>query len=67
MTGRIYKDVYTIRVLDKQNTTRGHYQADVLQKTTNKWFRTSDDQAPVEIGRKDLTERGYVFMYKKTD
>ena len=49
-----------------QNTTRGHYQADVLQKTTNKWFRTSDDEAPIEIEQRDLTEKGYIFLYKKT-
>ena len=40
---------------------------DVLQKATNKWFRTSDDEAPVEIEQSDLTKRGYIFLYKKID
>ena len=50
-----------------QNTTRGHYQADVLQKQTNKWYRTSDEEAPVEIEERDLTQKGYIFLYKRTD
>ena len=50
-----------------QNTTRGHYQADVLHKSSNSWFRTSDDEPPVEITEADLTDRGYMFLYKKND
>ena len=49
-----------------ENTTRGHYLADVLQGQDNKWFRTSDDEPPVEINSCDLTDRGYIFLYKKT-
>ena len=47
------------------NTTRGHYQADVLQEATNTWFRTSDDDLPVQIGKKYLSEKGYIYLYKK--
>ena len=49
-----------------ENTTRGHYLAGVLQGQDNKWFRTSDDELPVEIKSSDLTERGYILLYKKT-
>jgi uncharacterized UBP type Zn finger protein len=47
------------------NTTRGHYQADVLDKLSNKWIRTSDDEPPAEISTQDITENGYIFLYKK--
>ena len=48
------------------NTTRGHYQADVKDKSTSKWIRTSDDEPPAEISVEDLTNQGYIFLYKKT-
>ena len=46
------------------NTTRGHYQADVLDSITGKWVRTSDDELPVEISEMDVTDQGYIFLYK---
>ena len=50
-----------------QDTTVGHYQADVYDKSTNKWFRTSDDAPPIEIQETELTNLGYIFLYKRTD
>lgn len=47
------------------NTTRGHYRADVLEKSTGQWFRTSDDELPQKISRKSVTEQGYIFLYRK--
>ena len=47
------------------NTTSGHYQADVLDFTSNKWIRTSDDNLPVEIDEDIITDQGYIFLYKK--
>ena len=47
------------------NTTSGHYQADVLDFTSNKWIRTSDDNLPVVISETNLTDQGYIFLYKK--
>ena len=47
------------------NTTRGHYRADVMQESTKKWFRTSDDDKPVEIEKEHISERGYIYLYKK--
>ena len=46
------------------NTTRGHYQADVLDKTTGEWIRTSDDEPPQQILREFVTSQGYIFLYK---
>ena len=47
------------------NTTRGHYMADVLNMSTNTWFRTSDDEAPKKIPQCHVTNQGYIFLYKK--
>jgi hypothetical protein len=47
------------------NTTSGHYQADVLDVTSNKWIRTSDDNLPVEILESTITDQGYIILYKK--
>ena len=48
------------------NTTHGHYLADVKNKVTNRWFRTSDNAPPEDITEIGLTKMGYIFLYKKT-
>ena len=47
------------------DTTIGHYQADVLDNVSCNWIRTSDDQPPAEVAESDLTDQGYIFLYKK--
>jgi hypothetical protein len=49
------------------NTTRGHYQAYVLDNLTNQWNRTSDDEPPTQIERRDITDQGYIYLYKKIE
>ena len=46
-------------------TTRGHYQADILDKQLNQWVRTSDEEAPVIISKSEITDQGYIFLYKR--
>ena len=48
------------------NTTQGHFMADVRNKNTNSWFRTSDNDPPKPITENGLTKMGYIFLYKKT-
>ena len=48
-----------------QNRTQGHYRADILDKATNQWIRTSDDEYPVIISRDEITKAGYFYLYKK--
>ena len=48
------------------NTTRGHYQADVFNSASNQWMRTSDDEEPIMISKEEITEEGYIFLYKKS-
>ena len=47
-------------------STEGHYLADVKNIETNSWYRTSDNDPPVDITNIGLTEMGYIFLYKKT-
>ena len=45
------------------NSTQGHYQADVLDAESKCWIRTSDNEAPLRISQ--ASDEGYVYMYKK--
>ena len=47
------------------NDTRGHYMADVLDVTSNRWFRTSDDEMPRPIT--NVADNGYIFLLKRVD
>ena len=47
-------------------TTEGHYRADVKNKSTANWYRTSDNDPPKNLLGKDLTKMGYIFLYKKS-
>lgn len=46
--------------------TKGHYMADFLDYTSTKWVRTSDDAPPTEINFSDVSNQGYIFLYKNT-
>ena len=39
--------------------------ADVKNKDTQKWFRTSDSDPPKDLTQSGLTKNGYIFLYKK--
>ena len=53
---------HTGRVTSAQDT-RGHYMADVLNKQSGEWIRTSDDAKPKHIN--EPTCNGYIFVFKK--
>ena len=44
--------------------TSGHYKADVRNLDGN-WYRTSDDMMPQKIKENDVSDQGYIFLYKK--
>ena len=50
-------------IVTKGNDTRGHYMADVRNAVTNEWFRTSDDQVPIQIH--SPSDKCYITIYKK--
>ena len=47
------------------DVTWGHYQADVLDSKSSQWIRTSDDELPIKISEMELTDQGYIFLFKK--
>ena len=47
-------------------TTQGHYRADVRNKDTTNWYRTSDNDCPKMLSGQNLTKMGYIFLYKKS-
>ena len=51
-------------VLRGDGGSYGHYTADVKEQSNSKWFRTSDNAAPIPINSSEVTKRGYVFLYK---
>ena len=42
----------------------GHYKADVRNLDGN-WYRTSDDVMPQKIKDEEVSDQGYIFLYKK--
>ena len=45
--------------------SEGHYICDVKDKFTTKWFRTNDNNLPIEISIQDVSTCSYVVLYKK--
>ena len=45
--------------------SEGHYICDVKDKFTGKWFRTNDNNLPIEISIENVSTCGYVILYKK--
>ena len=50
-------------IVTKGNDTRGHYMADVRNAVTDEWFRTSDDQVPIQVH--SPSDKCYITIYKK--
>ena len=46
------------------NEAYGHFKADVRNIDGN-WYRTSDDMMPQKIKEKEVSDQGYIFLYKK--
>ena len=44
--------------------TSGHYKADVRNLDGN-WYRTSDNTMPQKIQENEVSDKGYIFLYKK--
>ena len=59
--------VHHTGVIDGNNQTFGHYRADVYNKKSGKWFRTSDAETPLELPPNGITKDGYIYLLKKID
>ena len=44
----------------------GHYKADV-QNIDGNWFRTSDNEIPRRISQRNVSDQGYIFLFKRLD
>ena len=53
--------------VDGNNQTFGHYRADVYNKKSGNWFRTSDAQTPIKLPPNGITKDGYIYLLKKID
>ena len=42
----------------------GHYKTDVLD-LHGSWFRTSDDDIPRKITERNVSDQGYIYLYRK--
>ena len=51
--------------LSSTGESGGHYICDVKDKASNRWFRTNDDRTPVQIRTSDVSENGYVVLFKR--
>ena len=46
-------------------TSAGHYTCDVKDNLSSSWFRTNDDRDPFPIDVSDVTQNGYVVLFKR--
>ena len=51
--------------LNNDGESQGHYLCDVKDKITNQWFRTNDSSDPISIRSSDVSQFGYVVLYKR--
>ena len=65
-------DAYeVVAVIEYQGTisstgdSLGHYICDIKDKGSGKWFRTNDNNDPVEIDLSSVSASAYVVLYKK--
>ena len=51
--------------LDKMGNSEGHYICDVKDKLSSLWHRTNDSKIPEILDVQDVTENGYVILFKR--
>ena len=45
--------------------SNGHYLCDIKDKSTDSWFRTSDENQPTSIQNSEVSKFRYVVLYKR--
>ena len=51
--------------LSRTGQSHGHYICDVKEKKSKIWFRTNDDQYPIQLPLSEVSQNGYVVLYKR--
>ena len=64
-----YEPISVIEYIGRLSPTGesdGHYVCDIKQNTSNFWFRTNDDSSPAQKSSSDVSQNGYVVLFKRT-
>ena len=51
--------------LSPTGESEGHYTCDIKENISNIWFKTNDSRDPIQIRVSDVSEHGYVVLYKR--
>ena len=51
--------------LSQTGESEGHYICDIKESNSKTWFRTNDNCTPVQIGTSDVSQQGYVILFKR--
>ena len=53
--------------VNSSGRSEGHYICDIKERSTQQWFRTNDNNLPVPIEVEDVSQMGYVILYRKLE
>ena len=51
--------------VNRSGDSAGHYICDVKDNNSKQWYRTNDDCSPKLMNVSDVTQNGYVFLYRR--
>ena len=51
--------------LSQTGESDGHYICDIKESISNKWFRTNDNYTPIPIRTPDVSQNGYVILFRR--
>ena len=53
--------------LRSSGESQGYYICDIKDHSTNRWFRTNDNNNPIPIDIEDVSKFAYVILYRKVN
>ena len=51
--------------LSRAGVSQGHYICDIKDKETKLWFRTNDNNDPVQISTSQVSKKANAVLYKR--
>ena len=51
--------------LNSSGESTGHYTCDIKESLLKTWFKTNDSSAPIPIRVSDVSQYGYVVLFKR--
>jgi uncharacterized UBP type Zn finger protein len=70
-TTKQFSQYEAVSIIEYQASVRstgdsdGHYICDIKDRSSQKWFRTNDNNNPIPIELEEVSKFGYVILYKK--